>query len=184
MSLTVIGQGKVKTRTPAGHAFKLPPYRMCGMDADLADEEEGEREMEDEFAVGEAVRMLPPPMAHCDGAVWGSRRGPWGCVLWGSVLVLWNLVLVLAGVLLLATIFTLVLMPAMLLLYVGFLCHSRKARKNRNQQNKTRLGLDTNWNRTGKTWSGDKTQTRHDEEQALEQEHTGTRATGEDRTGQ
>ncbi|XP_026874586.2 transmembrane protein 88 [Electrophorus electricus] len=98
---------------------------MCGMDADLADEEEGERELEDEFAVGEAVRMLSPPMAHCDGAVWGSRRGPWGCVLWGSVLVLWNLVLVLAGVLLLATIFTLVLMPAMLLLYVGFLCHSR-----------------------------------------------------------
>ncbi|XP_030633437.1 transmembrane protein 88B [Chanos chanos] len=101
---------------------------MCGMDVDLDEGGTGddERDQEDEFATaGEGVRMLPPPTAHCDGGVWGSRRGRCGCLAWGTGLLLWNITLVLACLLLMTVIFSLILMPAGLLLYAGFLCHSR-----------------------------------------------------------
>lgn len=98
---------------------------MCGMDVDLDDEGSGEEEKEEELWIGEGVKMLPPPVAHSGGSAWGSRRGRCGCVACGAALILWNLCVVLASTLLLAVVFSVVLLPAMLLLYVGFLCHSR-----------------------------------------------------------
>ncbi|XP_071376799.1 transmembrane protein 88-like [Centroberyx affinis] len=98
---------------------------MCGMDVDLDDGGSGEEEKEDEFWVGEGVKMLPPPVAHTEGSAWGSRRGRGGCVACGAALVLWNLGVVAASALLLAAVFSVVLLPATLLLYAGFLCHSR-----------------------------------------------------------
>ncbi|XP_056246207.1 transmembrane protein 88 isoform X1 [Seriola aureovittata] len=98
---------------------------MCGMDVDLDDGGSGEEEKEEEFWVGEGVKMLPPPVAHSGGSAWGSRRGRCGCVACGAALILWNLCIVLASALLLAVVFSVVLLPAMVLLYAGFLCHSR-----------------------------------------------------------
>lgn len=99
---------------------------MCGMDVDLDDGGPGEEEeKEEEFWVGEGVKMLPPPVAHSGGSAWGSRRDRCGCVACGAVLVLWNLCAMLACALLLALVFSLVLLPALVLLYIGFLCHSR-----------------------------------------------------------
>uniref|UniRef100_A0A3Q3XCM4 Transmembrane protein 88B n=1 Tax=Mola mola TaxID=94237 RepID=A0A3Q3XCM4_MOLML len=100
---------------------------MCGMDVDLDDGGPGEEEeKEEEFWVGEGVKMLPPPVAHSGGSAWGSRRDRCGCVACGAVLVLWNLCAMLACALLLALVFSLVLLPALVLLYIGFLCHSRQ----------------------------------------------------------
>ncbi|KAI4903944.1 hypothetical protein NFI96_016343 [Prochilodus magdalenae] len=96
---------------------------MCGVEVD--DGVEDEREVEDEFGVYEGVQMLPPPVARCDGSVWGSRRGRCECMCWALGLVLWNLALTGVCVALMAGVFTLVLLPAVLLLYTGFLCHSR-----------------------------------------------------------
>lgn len=98
---------------------------MCGMDVDLDDGGTGEEEKDEELWIGEGVKMLPPPVAHSGGSAWGSRRGRCGCVAYGAVLILWNLCVILASLLLLAVIFSLVLLPALVLLYVGFLCHSR-----------------------------------------------------------
>ncbi|KAM7006834.1 transmembrane protein 88B [Tautogolabrus adspersus] len=98
---------------------------MCGMDVDLDDGGSGEEEKEEEFWMGEGVKMLSPPVAHSGGSAWGSRRSRCGCVTCGVGLVLWNLCVVLASALLLVMVFSVVLLPAMLLLYVGFLCHSR-----------------------------------------------------------
>lgn len=100
-------------------------FRMCGMDVDLDDGGSGEEEKEEEFWIGEGVKMLPPPVAHSGGSAWGSRRGRCGCVACGAALVLWNLCVVVASALLLAVVFSVVLLPAVLLLYAGFLCHSR-----------------------------------------------------------
>uniref|UniRef100_A0A8D0CNV6 Uncharacterized protein n=1 Tax=Sander lucioperca TaxID=283035 RepID=A0A8D0CNV6_SANLU len=100
--------------------------RMCGMDdVDLDEGGSGEEEKEEEFWIGEGVKMLPPPVAHSGGSAWGSRRGRCGCVACGAALILWDLCVILASILLLALVFSVVLLPAMLLLYVGFLCHSR-----------------------------------------------------------
>lgn len=96
---------------------------MCGVDVDL--EDGGDDEKEEEFWIEDGVKMLPPPVAHSDGSEWGSRRGRCGCVACGLALILWNLGLISASVLLLAVVFAVVLLPAVLLLYVGFLCHSR-----------------------------------------------------------
>ncbi|KAF3689858.1 Transmembrane protein 88B [Channa argus] len=98
---------------------------MCGMDVDLDDGGTGEEEKEEEFWIGEGVKMLLPPVAHSGGSAWGSRRGRCGCVACGVGLILWNLGVVLASALLLAVVFSVALLPAVLLLYAGFLCHSR-----------------------------------------------------------
>ncbi|XP_068599092.1 transmembrane protein 88B-like [Brachionichthys hirsutus] len=98
---------------------------MCGMDVDPDNGSSSEEEKEDEYWVGAAVKMLPPPMAHSGGHAWGGRRGRCACVACGATLILWNLCVALLGALLLAAVFCLVLLPAMLLLYVGFLCHPR-----------------------------------------------------------
>ncbi|XP_062400913.1 transmembrane protein 88 [Sardina pilchardus] len=100
---------------------------MCGVDSDLDDGGVGddERDQEDEFAMAEGVRMLPPPTAHCEGSVWGGRRSRCGCLVFGTWLVLWNVGLAVTCVILLASVFAVVLLPAALLLYAGFLCHSR-----------------------------------------------------------
>lgn len=111
-----------KTRSPIFHlSFCL---RMCGVDVDLEDGSV-EEEKEDEFWIGEGVKMLPPPVAHSGGSEWGSRRGRVGCLACGAALVLWDIFVVSASALLLAVVFSVVLLPAMLLLYAGFLCHSR-----------------------------------------------------------
>ncbi|XP_057703071.1 transmembrane protein 88 [Corythoichthys intestinalis] len=96
---------------------------MCGADIDLDDG--GEEEKEEELWMGERVKMLPPPVAHSGGSAWGSRRDISGCVFCGAALVLWNVCVLLAGAMLLTLVFSLVLLPAVVLLYVGFLCHSR-----------------------------------------------------------
>ena len=98
---------------------------MCGVDVDLEDGASAEDEKEEEFWIGDGMKMLPPPVAHSEGSAWGSRRGRCGCVACGATLILWNLCLVSASALLLAAVFSVVLLPAVLLLYVGFLCHSR-----------------------------------------------------------
>ncbi|XP_029007187.1 transmembrane protein 88 [Betta splendens] len=100
---------------------------MCGGDVDLDDGGgAGEEEKEEELWVGEGVKMLAaPPVARSGGGAWGSRRGRCGCVAWGALLVLWNLGVAAAGAGLLAAVFAAVLLPAVLLLYAGFLCHSR-----------------------------------------------------------
>ncbi|XP_061584472.1 transmembrane protein 88 [Cololabis saira] len=98
---------------------------MCGEDVDLEDGGSTEEEKEEEFWIGDGVKMLPPPVAHSDGSAWGSRRGRCGCVVCGVALMLWNLCMISASALLLAAVFCVVLLPAVLLLYVGFLCHSR-----------------------------------------------------------
>lgn len=108
-------------------------FRMCGMDVDLDDG--GPAEEEEEFWMGDAVKILPPPVAHSEGSVWGSRRGRCGCVACGAVLVLWNLCVLAAGALLLLAVFSVVLMPAALLLYTGFLCHSRVSSGHTSTQN-------------------------------------------------
>lgn len=97
---------------------------MCGVDVDL-DDGSGEEKEEEEMWIGEGVKMLPPPVAHSEGSAWGSRRGRFGCLAWGVLLVVFNLCIVVVCALLLALVFTVVLLPAMLLLYAGFLCHSR-----------------------------------------------------------
>ncbi|KAG7319356.1 hypothetical protein KOW79_017830 [Hemibagrus wyckioides] len=61
----------------------------------------------------------------CDGEAWGSRRGRGVCVLCGLMLALWNAGVGVACVTLLCVVFTLVLTPPTLLLYTGFLCHTR-----------------------------------------------------------
>uniref|UniRef100_A0A8C6SEY3 Uncharacterized protein n=1 Tax=Neogobius melanostomus TaxID=47308 RepID=A0A8C6SEY3_9GOBI len=61
------------------------------------------------------------------GGMWGSRRGRCGCLAWGILLVVFNLCIIVVCALLLALVFAVVLVPAMLLLYAGFLCHSRSA---------------------------------------------------------
>lgn len=99
--------------------------RMCGMDVDPDDSGSGEEEKDDELWIGDGVKMLPPPMAHSGSSAWGSRRGRCGCLAYGAVLILWNLCVVFASAALLAVVFAAVLSPALLLLYVGFLCHSR-----------------------------------------------------------
>ncbi|CAL8381872.1 unnamed protein product [Boreogadus saida] len=98
---------------------------MCGMDVDLGEAGSGEEDKEEEFWLGEEVKLFPPQLAHTGGSAWGSRRGRLGCLACGAGLVLWNLGLVLLSAVLLATVFSLVLLPALLLLYTGFLCHSR-----------------------------------------------------------
>lgn len=98
---------------------------MCGTDIDLEEEGSGEEDKDEDLWIGEGVKMLPPPVAHSEGSAWGSRRGRCGCVACGLGLVLWNLCVVLAGAGLLAVVFSAVLLPAVLLLYAGFLCHSR-----------------------------------------------------------
>lgn len=98
---------------------------MCGVDVDLDDGGSGEEEKEEDIWIGEGVKMLPPPVAHSGGSAWGSRRGRCGCLAWGVVIVLWNLCIIVVSALLLALVFAAVLLPAMLLLYAGFLCHSR-----------------------------------------------------------
>ncbi|MEQ2259812.1 hypothetical protein XENORESO_018915, partial [Xenotaenia resolanae] len=98
---------------------------MCGVDVDLDDEGSAEEEKEEEFWVGDAVKMLPPPVAHSDGSAWGTRRGMCGFVACGAVLIVWNLCVVSVSALLLAIVFSVVLLPAALLLFAGFLCHSR-----------------------------------------------------------
>ncbi|XP_061543818.1 transmembrane protein 88B isoform X2 [Phycodurus eques] len=98
---------------------------MCGTDVDLDDEGSVEEEKEEDLWMGERVKMLPPPVAHSQGSAWGTRRSGSGCVVCGAALVLWNVCVLLAGALLLTLIFSLVLLPAVVLLYVGFLCHSR-----------------------------------------------------------
>lgn len=100
--------------------------RMCGLDVDADDGSSGEEDKDECVWVGDGVKMLPPPVAHSGGSsVWGSRRGRCGCLAHGALLLLWNLCVVSAGTALLALVFTAVLSPALLLLYVGFLCHSR-----------------------------------------------------------
>ncbi|XP_029105590.1 transmembrane protein 88B [Scleropages formosus] len=99
---------------------------MCGMDMDPEDSgADGEEKDQEEYGVGERVRMLPPPLAHSDATAWGPRRGPVGCLAWGFGLALWNVGVAVACVLVLAAVFALVLLPSTLLLYAGFLCHSR-----------------------------------------------------------
>ncbi|XP_016381836.1 transmembrane protein 88B-like [Sinocyclocheilus rhinocerous] len=63
---------------------------MCGMTV-LLDDGGGD----EDFDVGDGIRMLPPPPAQCDGGVWGARRGHCGCVLWTLLLLLWNVLLLL-----------------------------------------------------------------------------------------
>lgn len=79
--------------------------------------------------MGDRVKMLPPPVAHSEGSAWGSRRGRCGCLACGAVVVLWNVCVVSASLLLLVAVFAVVLLPAALLLYAGFLCHSRVSRR-------------------------------------------------------
>ncbi|XP_041836638.1 transmembrane protein 88 [Melanotaenia boesemani] len=98
---------------------------MCGVDVDLDDGGSAEEEKEEEFWIGDGVKMLPPPVAHSEDSAWGSRRGRCGCMACGAALILWNLCVISASVLLLAVVFSVVLLPSVLLLYAGFLCHSR-----------------------------------------------------------
>ncbi|XP_061688067.1 transmembrane protein 88 isoform X2 [Syngnathoides biaculeatus] len=95
---------------------------MCGTDVDL---DGGGSVEEEDLWMGERVKMLPPPVAHSGGSAWGGRRSGWGCVACGAALVLWNVAVILAGAFLLTLVFSVVLLPAVALLYVGFLCHSR-----------------------------------------------------------
>lgn len=123
---------------------------MCGMDVDLDDGGSGEEEKEEEFWMGEGVKMLPPPVAHSRSSVWGSRRGRCGCLAWGAALILWNLGIVAASALLLALVFSVVLLPSVLLLYAGFLCHSRVSY----QQLCSSAVHDPLWKRTQRESSG------------------------------
>ncbi|XP_026053055.1 transmembrane protein 88B-like [Carassius auratus] len=93
---------------------------MCGMSV-LLDDGGGD----EDFDSGDGIRMLAPPPAQCEGGVWGSRRGHCGCVLWTLLLMLWDVLLLLGCVLLMLLIFSLILLPTALLLYTGFLCHTR-----------------------------------------------------------
>ncbi|KAM9799974.1 transmembrane protein 88 [Syngnathus typhle] len=98
---------------------------MCGTDVDLDDGGSLEEEKDEDLWLDERVKMLPPPVAHSGGSAWGTKRGRAGCVVCGVVLVLWNICVLLAGAVLLTLVFSLVLLPAVVLLYAGFLCHSR-----------------------------------------------------------
>ncbi|XP_065099555.1 transmembrane protein 88-like [Paramisgurnus dabryanus] len=94
---------------------------MCGMGIVLDDGGGDE-----DFDVGDdVIQMLPPPPVQCDGGVWGPRRGHCGCLLWVMFLLMWNMTLMLVCVGLMFLVFSLVLLPAAVLLYAGFLCHSR-----------------------------------------------------------
>ncbi|KAF4093481.1 hypothetical protein AMELA_G00002530 [Ameiurus melas] len=97
---------------------------MCGVDVDL-DDDGVQDECEVEEVSHDAVRLLAPPTAECNGEAWGSRRGRSGCVLCGLMLVLWNVGVGVACVTLLCVVFMLVLTPPSFLLYTGFLCHTR-----------------------------------------------------------
>ncbi|KAJ8370995.1 hypothetical protein SKAU_G00110230 [Synaphobranchus kaupii] len=99
--------------------------RMCGIDVDLEDGGEEGKEQEEGYGMGERVKMLPPPAAHSDAGVWGGRRGRGSCIVWGAGLALWNVGVAMACVLIMAAVFALVLLPTIVLLYTGFLCHSR-----------------------------------------------------------
>ncbi|KAF3856346.1 hypothetical protein F7725_017069 [Dissostichus mawsoni] len=110
------------TNTPAGltDLEVWQQFSMCGVDVDLEDGSV-EEEKEDEFWIGEGVKMLPPPRGQCMGQPQGQGGMPG---LWGGPRPL-DIFVVSASALLLAVVFSVVLLPAMLLLYAGFLCHSR-----------------------------------------------------------
>ncbi|MCJ8744129.1 hypothetical protein PDJAM_G00115040 [Pangasius djambal] len=97
---------------------------MCGVDVDL-DDDGVQDECEVEEVSRDAVRLLAPPPAECDGEAWGSRRGHVVCALCGLMLALWNVGVGVACGTLLCVVFMLVLTPPTLLLYTGFLCHTR-----------------------------------------------------------
>ncbi|KAF5885856.1 transmembrane protein 88-like, partial [Clarias magur] len=97
---------------------------MCGVDVDL-DDDGVQDECEVEEVSHDAVRLLAPPPAECDGEAWGARRGRGACMLCGLMLALWNMGVGMACMMLLCVVFTLVLTPPTLLLYTGFLCHTR-----------------------------------------------------------
>ncbi|XP_034023567.1 transmembrane protein 88 [Thalassophryne amazonica] len=99
---------------------------MCGTDAEVDDAGSVEEEEKyEEFWVGEEVKMMPPPVVESESSAWGSRRSCCGSVVCGAALLLWNLCVVSVTALLLVLVFSMVLLPAVLLLYAGFLCHSR-----------------------------------------------------------
>ncbi|XP_027011872.2 transmembrane protein 88 isoform X1 [Tachysurus fulvidraco] len=104
--------------------MRLDRPTMCGVDVDL-DDEGVQDECEVEEVTHDAMHLLAPPPAECNGTVWGSRRGYGVCVLCGLLLVLWNAGVGVACVTLLFVVFMLVLTPPILLLYTGFLCHTR-----------------------------------------------------------
>ncbi|XP_062843084.1 transmembrane protein 88B [Trichomycterus rosablanca] len=92
---------------------------MCGVDVDLDDNGVEDNNSHD------AVQLLAPPPAECEGTAWGSRRGPVACVFCGLVAAVWNVGVGVACVLMMGVVFGAVLMLPALLLYAGFLCHSR-----------------------------------------------------------
>ncbi|KPP62596.1 transmembrane protein 88-like [Scleropages formosus] len=99
---------------------------MCGVDVDLEDGAGKKKEEQDEECeMGERTHMLPAPPELSNAEVCGGRRGRCGCLAWGALLLLWNVSVALVCVLIMGTVFALVLLPTALLLYAGFLCHSR-----------------------------------------------------------
>lgn len=118
--------------------------RMCGM-AVVLDDDVGGGDEEFGGDDDDGMRMLPPPPppeVQCDdGGVWGPRRGRCQCVLWTVVLLLWNLALMTMCAGLLLLIFSVVLLPAALLLYTGFLCHSRVRRTTHNHKHTNTVSI-------------------------------------------
>lgn len=71
--------------------------------------------------------MIPslPPYNMDDQLLPMERRSTWGCCAWTFLVVATNSLVFLLNFLLMATIFAIVLLPTIVVVYFGFQCHSR-----------------------------------------------------------
>uniref|UniRef100_A0A8B9IVI0 Transmembrane protein 88B n=1 Tax=Amazona collaria TaxID=241587 RepID=A0A8B9IVI0_9PSIT len=88
------------------------------------------RQDTEDFGVGnlsEKSRMLPslPPYDMDDQLLPRERRSTWCCLAWTLLVATMNLLVFLMNLLLMFVIFTIVLLPTIVVVYFGFQCHSQ-----------------------------------------------------------
>lgn len=84
----------------------------------------------EDFGAGnlsEKSRMLPslPPYDMDDQLLPRERRSTWCCLAWTLLVATINLLVFLMNLLLMFVIFTIVLLPTIVVVYFGFQCHSQ-----------------------------------------------------------
>jgi len=77
--------------------------------------------------LSEKSRMIPslPPYDMDDQLLPREPRSTWCCMAWTLMVVIMNSLVFLINLLLMLVIFTIVLLPTIVVVYFGFQCHSR-----------------------------------------------------------